>query len=372
MKIGLDLRMLNGGSGISRYIFELSQNILNKDRNNEYVLFFYKLTPDLKNQYGKFGHKMVETNIRHYSAAEQFFLPGILNKESLDLVHFPHFNVPIFYFRPFVVTIHDLTHTIFPGRKKSHFFHRLAYNFVLRSAVTRAKRIIAVSGATKNQVVEYFDVPTDKVEVIYEGANEQYHVLDKAEAFDHVSFKFKIKKPFLLYVGVWRRYKNLPMLARAFDRLREKNFDVELVLAGEPDPFYPEIKTDVLGIKHSGDVRILGRVTDEDLVYLYNAATLFVLPSLMEGFGLTGLEAASCGAPIVCSDIGALREILGSAAEYFDPNNLNNMTDVLSAVLNNPPKQDELANAGLRRSRHFSWKQAGESAVNLYNSVQLK
>ena len=213
MKIGLDLRMLDGGSGISRYISELSHQILKLDKKNQYVLFFNKLTVDLLRQYEVYGHKMVPTGIGHYSLEEQFKLPAILKKENLDLVHFPHFNVPIFYRKPFVVTIHDLTHTKFPGTKKSHILHRIAYNLTIWNAVKSSKKIIAISEFTKKEVMEYFRIDSQKIQVIYEGAKDIYTVMDKDEALAYVAYRFKLTKPYILYVGVWRRYKNLPSLA---------------------------------------------------------------------------------------------------------------------------------------------------------------
>jgi hypothetical protein len=366
MRIGIDLRMVGGGSGIDRYISELSHEILTLDKKNEYVLFFRGA--DKSADYKKYGHKIVIANIPHYSFAEQIKLPFILRKEKLDLIHFPHFNVPILYRRPFVVTIHDLTHTLFPGKKKSHFFHRLAYNLVFNSAIKRARKIIAVSQSTKREILEHFNVDQNKIQVVYEGFDAIYGIMDKQEAFAKVANKFGITKPFILYVGVWRRYKNLPMLAQAFDKLKEQGLDLELVLAGSPDPFYPEIKDHISRIMNHESVITPGRVSDEDLKFLYNASILFVLPSLMEGFGLTALEAAACGVPIACSDIPTLREIMGQGAAYFDPNNLDNMVEVLSGVLKNDQHLEELANLSLSRSKYFSWKQAGEETIEIYES----
>jgi glycosyltransferase involved in cell wall biosynthesis len=369
MRIGLDLRMLGGGSGISRYIFELTQQILALDKKNEYVLFFNKLDDKARQDCEKFGHKMIETGITHYSLDEQLKFPAILNREKLDLVHFPHFNAPIFYGGKFVATIHDLTHTKFPGKKKSHFLHRIAYNLVMLNAVKRASKIIAVSQSTKDEVKEHFGIRDEKIEVVYEGFNDNYRVMDRDEALAKIANSFKITKPFILYVGVWRRYKNLPALARVFDHLVDKEFDIELVLAGEPDSFYPEIESQVRSIKHVDRVKMPGRVSDEDLKYLYNACHLFVLPSLSEGFGLTALEAAACGAPVALADIPTLREVMGQGAEYFDPNNEENMYDVLSWLINNPRRREELANAGLSRSKHYSWKKAAEETIKAYESA---
>lgn len=370
MNIGLDLRMLGGGSGISRYIGELTRQILTLDKSNEYVLFFNRLDDEIRAEYSSFGYRMIETGIRHYSWAEQIKLPGILRKEKLDLVHFPHFNVPLLYTGKFVVTIHDLTHTLFPGKKKTHFVSRAAYNLSILNAVKRAKKIIAVSQSTKNEIKEYFGTPDGKIQVVYEGFKDLYKVIDRDEAYKKIAGKFGLTRPFLLYVGVWRRYKNLPALAKVFDRLVDAGNDLDLVLAGEPDPFYPEIKEQVTSGKHKDRVRSLGRVTDEDLMYLYNACRMFVLPSLAEGFGLTALEAGACGAPIACSDIPTLREVMGQGAEFFDPNNEDNMFDILTGTINNFQKLEDLANAALSRSKHFSWKQAAEETIKIYGSVK--
>ena len=369
MRIGLDLRMIDGGAGISRYVEELFLSVLKKDRQNKYVLFFNVISPRSKELFGKFKHEMVETKIRHYSYAEQIYLPGIINKYNLDLVHFPHFNVPLFYRKPFIVTIHDLTHTRFPGRKKSHMLHRLAYNLVLTNAIKSSKKIIAVSESTKKEILEFYKISAEKIQVIYEGASQKYSLMSKDEALSKIASKFNITKPFILYAGVWRRYKNLPFLAAVFDKLKEKGLNIQFVLAGSPDPFYPEIKNQVMSAKFKQDLRPLGYVSDEDLNYLYNSATLFVLPSFAEGFGLIALEAAACGTPIACSDIPTLREIMGSAAEYFDPHNLENATDVISGLLNNPTRMEDLANAGLRRIRNYSWEKAGEETIQLYENV---
>jgi len=369
MRIGLDLRMLGGGSGISRYISEVSRQVLEADKANEYVLFFNVLDATTRAEYSRFGHKMVETSIRHYSMAEQLAYVRILNAERLDLVHFPHFNVPIRYRGRFVVTIHDLTHTKFPGKKLSHVFHRMAYRAVLNNAVRRATGIIAVSQSTKNEVIEHFGVPADKIQVIYEGTSGACSVMDRDKAMAQAKERFGLSKPFLLYVGVWRRYKNLPALASVFSRLVDDGLDIELVLAGEPDASYPEIKDQVMAGRHKDRIRALGRVSDEDLNTLYNSCRMFVLPSKAEGFGLTALEAASCGVAIAASDIPTLREVLGQGAEFFDPENEDNMYDVLSGLVSSEQRLEELANAALARSKHFSWQAAGQETIKFYEST---
>ena len=368
MKIGLDLRMLSGGSGVSRYISELTSQVLELDKNNQYVLFFKELDENSK-PYEKFGQKMVKTGIPHYSFLEQSKLPSILNKEKLDLVHFPHFNVPLVYRKPFLFTIHYLTHTLFPGRKKSHMIHRLAYNMVFASAIKNSKKIIAVSNSTKNDIVNHFSVDESKIKVIYEATSRKYSMINRDDAAIEVFKKFGINKPFILFVGEWRRYKNLPSLAYAFDKLINDGHDIYLVLAGKEDPFYPEIKQQIFSIKHKDRVKALGRVSDEDFNFLYNPCQLFALPSLAEGFGLIALEAATCGTALAISDIPTLREMMGSGAVYFDPNNVGNIADTLDELLRNAQKREDLANAALRRTQYFSWKKAASETIELYESA---
>jgi glycosyltransferase involved in cell wall biosynthesis len=370
MRIGLDLRMLGGGSGISRYIHELTRQILMQDKANGYVLFFNRLDDATRQEYSQYGHRMVETGISHYSWQEQVLLPGMFSKEKLDLLHVPHFNAPLLYRGKFVVTIHDLTHTRFPGKKFSHSLHRLAYQLVILNAAKRSSKIIAVSESTKSEIMGHYNVPPSKIQVAYEGHKDIYKVMDRDAAWAKISQKFSLERPFLLYVGVWRRYKNLPALAQVFDRLVQEGQDYDLVLAGDQDPHYPEIREQVMGIRNAERIKALGRVSDEDLSYLYNACRLFVLPSLAEGFGLTALEAAACGVPIAASDIPTLREVLGQGAEFFDPENLDNMHDVIKATLENPRRLEELANLALARSKHFSWKQAAEETIKIYESTK--
>ncbi len=366
MRIGLDLRMVDGGSGIGRYITELFHEILKQDKTNQYVLFFRDIAQ--VESFKQYNHKIVVTGIGHYSLKEQIILPFIMLREKLDLVHFPHFNVPVLYRKKFVVTIHDLTHTLIPGKKKSHLFHRLAYHMVFWNAVRSSTKVVAVSGATKNAILDYFKINPQKISVVYEGLNQTYGIMDKAEAFNQVSNRFNITRPYILYVGEWRRYKNLPQLALAFDQLIEKKLDIELVLVGKKDPFYPEIEEKIFSIKHKDRIKALGRIEDEQLKAVYNAATIFVLPSFMEGFGLTVLEAAACGVPITCSDIPSLREVAGQAADYFDPSNLQNMIDVINNLISNPERLEELANLALSRSKHFSWQKAAQEILEIYNS----
>lgn len=173
MKIGIDIRMLgNRHGGIGRYTFEVVKNILEIDKQNEYFLFYNQDVREDAELLGKIRPiKLIAANVRHYSVAEQIRLPKILSKYNLDLVHFPNFNVPLAYKRPFVVTIHDVVHHKIGGAKKSHLVHFYAYKKVIDYAVKNSRAIITVSEYSKKEISTYFAIRPQKITCIYEGTS---------------------------------------------------------------------------------------------------------------------------------------------------------------------------------------------------------
>lgn len=312
---------------------------------------------------------MIKSQTKYYSFEEQTKFVWELKKLKLDVVHFPSFNVPMFYSRKFVVTIHDIIHHLYPGKKKSRWFHRLAYRLVINSAIKRASKIIAVSEATKDDVRKTFKIDPLKISVIYEGVEERYGEKITNAKLQVIKEKYGITKPYILFVGVWRQYKNLERLALAFDILKEKGFDYQLVMAGKVDPFYPEIRQAVFGIKNNKDIKALGYVPDEDLPALYQSAKVFVLPSLVEGFGLIGLEAQASGVPAAVSDIPVLREVLGEGAVYFDPRNEDDMARTCHLVLDTESSVvKELVEQGRQNAKKFDWQQTARETLKIYQN----
>src|SRR3989344_6345829 len=227
MRIGLDMRMAGTGEGIGRYVAEVAERLTAMDKKNQYVLLFSdsKIAANFvsqlpRDQVANFQSGVVAS--KYYSWGEQTKLILERRKLKLDLVHFPNFNVPIFYPGKFVITIHDIIHHYYPGKKKSRFFHRLAYKATIWTAVKRAAKIIAVSEATKGDLIREFNIPDERVEVIYEGISASFFEHHDNMNDIQILQKYSITKPYILTVGVWRQYKNLPNLARAFDILREK------------------------------------------------------------------------------------------------------------------------------------------------------
>ena len=375
MRIGIDMRMAGTGEGIGRYIAEVAKGLTTIDKKNQYVLVFAdsKTAENFTSQLPRGRVADFESEVvasKYYSWAEQTKFIKELRTLKLDLVHFPNFNVPIFYPGKFVITVHDIIHHYYPGKKKSRFFHRQAYKATIWTAVKRASRIIAVSEATKGDLIREFNIPDERVEVIYEGISASFFEHHDNMNDIQILQKYSITKPYILTVGVWRQYKNLPNLARAFDILREKyGRDYQLVLAGKIDAFYPEIEAEVHKIKNHAEIRSPGFVAEGDLPVLYRNAKVFVLPSLIEGFGLTAVEAQAARTPVCASDIPVLREILGTGAVYFDPKNPSDMADKMNLVLLNQSKIARLVDAGEKNAGKYSWSTAAEQTLEVYNRV---
>lgn len=374
MRIGIDCRMYSSRfTGIGRYVYELTDNLLKMDQKNEYVLFFNE--PEFS-QYQPPNHrvKKVLANARHYSLSEQIGFLKRLNHEHLDLMHFTHFNAPIFYHRPSVVTVHDLTLSFYPGKKMTSPLYRLGYHVTLKSAVDKAKKIIAVSKNTKEDLQKLFKVQSEKILVIYEGVHEKFHPLKEQdqEKIEAVRKKFKLDKPYLLYTGVWRTHKNIPNLIKAFHILKtEYGFDGYLVITGRKDPIYSEeIEGQTLSLKMEDDVIFTGLVEEKDLAPLYNAALTYVFPSLYEGFGLPPLEAMQCAVPVVASNKSSIPEICGEGnAIFFDPNDPDDMAEKIFEVTSQKSLRERLIARGLERVKQFSWKKMAKETLEVYNQI---
>lgn len=378
MRIGIDCRIYSSNfTGIGRYTHELVQNLIKindeKKRPHEFILFFNN--PEYKNyEPPNPSVKKVLVDAQHYSMKEQIKFLFILRKQKLDFTHFPHFNLPIFYRRPYMVTIHDLTLSLFPGRKMNKWYHRFAYNIVIKNAVKHAVKIIAVSNNTKEDIINHLNVPEEKIEVIYHGISEKFTLLDDPKITEKTLKKFQIEKDFLLYTGVWRDHKNLPRLIKAFSILKnEKYLDLSLVITGKPDPCYPEVKDTVKKLNLQQDVIFTGQVSDEELVHLYNAARIYVFPSLYEGFGFPPLEAMKCGTPVAASKASSIPEICGeNNAIFFDPYDINDMADKIAMLYKDADMQTKLIENGIARACKFSWDITAEKTYDTIIKAHIK
>lgn len=368
--IGIDARMCGYyQTGIGNYIRHLLEFVLANDEDSRYVIF---LMPE---EFDKFEVpservRKVKTDCKWYGWKEQLIFPFQLYRENLDLMHFTHFNSPILYFKKSIVTIHDITPYFFPGHKMKSLTRRLAFRLVFYSSVKKAKKIIAVSNSTRNDIVKYFKIDQQKIKVIYEGIDKQFRIIDDQHALDDLKKKYHLEKPFLFYTGVWRNHKNLVGLIKAFKIVKEKyELDIDLVLGGKEDPYYPQVRQtwEKLGLKKN--IIPVGFIDQKELPIFYNAASAFIIPSFYEGFGLIGLEAFACGTPVISSNRTSLPEILGPAAVYFDPYDPQDIAEKINLVFSDKKMYNELREKGIEQIKRYDWNSMGRDTLDLYKNI---
>ena len=286
-------------------------------------------------------------------------------------MHFTHFNAPLFYFRPSIVTIHDLTLSFYPGNKKHSLLHRLGYHITLRTSVRKAKHVITISQNSKKDLMNLLHTPEKKITVINQGVGEEFKPITEENRIRATLEKYNIEKPFLLYTGVWRSHKNIPTMIEAFHTLR-KTFDIKdlmLVITGKDDPFYPEVRQTTKSLHEEKNVLFPGLVSEQELLDLYTAAKIYVFPSLYEGFGLPPLEAMACKTPVAASEVSSIPEVCGKGnAVYFNPEDSQDMAHKIYALYKNESLQKKLVTKGLERVKQFTWSSMANSTLNVYKT----
>lgn len=366
MRIGIDARMYGpkvGGGGLGRYVEQLVAKLQEIDQENRYILFLKKENFDLCPITNPNFEKRL-ADIHWYTYAEQIFLPKIIAAEKLDLIHFPHWNVPLFLRTPFVVTIHDLILLDDPSSAKAttlgplkYAIKKFGHRVALKNAISRSKKIIAVSEATKLSILKHFPkVSSKKVETIYEGVTP----LKPLQPLKPL--------PTLLYIGNSYPHKNLKTLLDAFKIFSEKKPEAKLVMAGHKDLFSEAIEK-YAAEKEIKNVEFFRDVDDSKLAELYAEVKLYVFPSRLEGFGLPALEAMSMSVPVIAARAGSLPEVLGTAAEYFDPNNTAELAQLIEKLWDDENRRNELVAKGLEQIKKYSWKLMAEKIKTIYQKV---
>jgi glycosyltransferase involved in cell wall biosynthesis len=268
---------------------------------------------------------------------------------------------------PTVMTVHDLIYKLFPKHHK-----RLNYwflNAAMPLFVRRAHAIIVVSQATKNDLIRHYHTPDNKITVVHEAAAPHFHVMPHSEVV-RVRAKYDLPERFLLSVGTIEPRKNLSRLVESLAQLRRDDRRLQLVVVGAKGWMYEEFFNRIEQLNQQDAVRLLGFVPDEDLPAIFRAATVYVMASVYEGAGLPVLEAMACGAPVVSSRESSMPELGADVPHYFNPYDVNHMTDVIGMVLNNDALRAEMATAGPERAARFSWERAARATLAVYRSVQ--
>ncbi len=385
MRIGIDARFYGSlGKGLGRYTEKLIEYLEDIDQENDYIIF---LRAENYAEYQPKNPRFTKVLAQYawYGFSEQCFFPMLLYRLKLDLMHFPHFNVPLLYRRRFVVTIHDLILLRYPTLRNTtrgawlYSVKYLAYRFVIASAIARASHIITVSHFTESDIIKRYPQAAGKISVTYEAADPLCQILSPSAEHnllvriglsrpeENKGQKEPLRdilKPYFLYVGNAYPHKNLELLLVAAKLFPNHIF----LLVGKEDYFYARLKVQAVQERIT-NVIFAGFLTDGELSTLYRLAQVYLFPSLYEGFGLPPLEAMSRGLPVLASRSGSLPEILGEAALYFDATDIVSFEQVLRSVLDDPLVRIELRQRGYRQVARYSFREMAYATAKIYQEI---
>jgi len=366
MRIGIDARLTYyRQAGISQYTVQLIEALARLPLEDDFVVIDSVRSKEPLIEHPRFATRHAWTPSHH--RLEQFTLPIELAPMRLDLLHSPDFVPPFRAKVRSVITVHDLVFLMFPQfltKDAARYYGQIDH------AVRHADAVIAVSHATKRDIMQLLGVAEHKIRVIYEAANPIFRPLHADDLVQRIRGRFGIQKDFLLFVSTIEPRKNVPTLLRAFRQLLY-NYrpPVKLVLAGERGCLFDEVFDLTRRLELEDHVLFLGRVTDRELLWLYNAARALVAPSIYEGFGLTPLEAMACGTPVIVSNVSSMPEIVADAGLTVDPTDVEELTVAMWRILDDSALRDTLAKKGLKRAALFSWDKAARETLALYKSV---
>jgi glycosyltransferase involved in cell wall biosynthesis len=290
-------------------------------------------------------------------------------------MHFPQFNVPVLYRRPFIVTIHDVTPLIFPGPKRSSWIRDFAFHTVFKAALKNSQAIIAVSEYSKAQILRYFKVDAKKIAVTYLGIESEFKISKNYAKIEVVKERYGLTKPYLFFVGAWRPHKNIVGLLQAYNILKTANlFDGQLLIGGQEDPRYQDIRKTINSFEKHIQENIItpGFIAEDDLPFLYQGSSAYIIPSFLEGFGLNGLEAMASQTPVICSKTGSLPEIYQDAAVYFNPASTDEMAEKINQTLKDSALIERLISSGQKILEKYDWQKTANDTLSIYQRLLRK
>ncbi|MEZ6255814.1 MAG: glycosyltransferase family 1 protein [Patescibacteria group bacterium] len=375
MLIGIDCRMWQE-TGIGRYCREITQRLVALNTNDTFILFLTSKTIEsddaLLNRLKDTPNvQIVLADYPWYTFSEQISFLIKLYSYKLDVVFFPQTNHPILYFRPFVVTVHDLTMLrVVTGRATTlpiyiYAFKLLAFLITVLSAMYRSKKVFVVSNYERDSYIRTFKISSERVVYTPNSIADEFKKVPSKDVIPVLS-KYNIKPPYFFNVGNAYPHKNLPNLLLAFSKVVQEYPDIHLVLGGKTTVFHTKLK-EYVEQHNIPNVIFTGFIADADLPAIYTGSLAYVAPSLYEGFGIFILEALACETPVLSSNATSLPEVGGSFAHYFDAHSSAEIETVLRDFISNPvkPPKDEV----LQHLSQYSWDKSARTISNSLKSL---
>jgi glycosyltransferase involved in cell wall biosynthesis len=369
-KIGVDATPLLGErSGVGNYTARLLAAQLKTEPEREFLLYSNRPLEYLEPGLAR-AAKIPGYFPRSRWLWMQFMLPRIIKQTRPDLCHFTNALAPLWINKPYVLSIYDATLFLY-----SHYHPRtrlLAIRMMLPLAARRAAAVITISQSARQDLQKVLTIAPEKIHVVYGAAPQNFEPVENPDLLARIRQKYQLPEQFLLYVGTLEPRKNLYRLVNAFRRLKEQGQPHKLVLAGPWGWSMNGFRQQIEELELGESVQMLGYIPAEDLPGLYSLATVFVFPSIYEGFGLPPLEAMACGTPVLSSRNSSLAEICGDAAYLVDPLDEESLVAGMQKVLGDRSLREELGEIGRRRAAEFSWERAAKETTAVYDQVLKK
>jgi glycosyltransferase involved in cell wall biosynthesis len=364
MKIAFDLRRI-GNPGIGRYMKCLAEAMTAQVPEHEYLLI---MPPGGEGLVNAPQADKICPELKYYSVREQIELPRILRRHKVDLLHSPHFLLPLIRPCPTVATIHDVIYLACPQDLPSRA-GRLYYSAMMNACSRLASRIITDSEYSRDEIVRCLHADPAKIGVVYPGVDPAFHRVTDSAQLAAVRTKYALDRDFVLCIGIYKQRKNHAGLLRAFQRLRQSGVNTQLVIAGplaEGELILRRLAIKLGIVTH---VVFTGFVDEPDLRALYSAASVCACPSFYEGFGFTVLEAMACGTPVVCSSATSLPEVAGQGALYANPHNSDEIANQLLRVFSDAELRSSLIERGRENLQRFSWAETAAQTLAVYHQA---
>ena len=371
MRIGIDATALPPQPvGAGNYIIQLIRALASLKVNDEFVIFAQQRGHALISLPENDSFEWIILEDRNPGSRliwEQTLYPQLIRKSGVDLLHSMHYTRPVKLPCASVVTFHDMTFFLYPElhtRAK-----RLFFPLAIRASARQADALTAVSESTRQDAIRVLGISPEKITATQLGVDPTFRPIKDAAIKRKIAEKYDLPERFILYVGLLEPRKNLPMLIRAYKRLIDGGENFKLVLVGRYGWMYEELLRQINNLDLEEMVHFTGYVSQEDLPLVYNLSSLFVYPTLYEGFGLPALEAMACGVPVITTDVSSLPEIVGEAGILVPVNNVEALYGAMIAVLGDEDLRRKMINKGIQRAAKFTWEQTAILTFQVYQQV---
>lgn len=384
MKIGVDIRCLSEGrrTGVEEYSLNLLEKIFKEDKKNKYVLFLNSWKKPKNDLVWLKRYKNVEVKISHFPNKILNLMLWYFNWPKLDkliggvdVFFMPNINfVSLSDKVRLILTIHDLSFEYYP--ETFSWKRRLWHVFVNPKKLTkRADKILAVSESTKNDLVNSYGINLEKIEVIYNGISDSFGKLDRNNPkLLEIKEKYGLPFNFILFLGTFEPRKNIIGILRAYEELRNQKHPqldkYKLVIAGSDGWKSREIKKTIENSPYREDIYLVKFIDDEDKVFVYNLASVFVYPSLFEGFGLPPLEAMKCGVPVVVSNNSSMTETVAGAGLLIDAYQPDELALAIGEILLDKSLGDKFALEKINQIHRFTWNKSAKKFLNVLSELR--